>query len=44
MVEYPTLALGWFGEKELQLPEALMQDILSHSQLDFEDSMGYGEF
>lgn len=39
-----TFALEWFGEKELQLPEELMQNILSHTKLNFEDSMGYGEF
>ena len=39
-----TFALEWFGEKDLHLPEELMQEILSPTQLNFEDSMGYGEF
>jgi hypothetical protein len=37
-----TFALEWFGDKELQLPEELMQEILSHTTLNLEYSMGYG--
>jgi hypothetical protein len=39
-----TFALEWFGDKELQLPEGLIQEILSHTHLNLRDSMGYGEF
>jgi len=39
-----TFALEWFGEKELQLPNELPTEILNHTQLNSEDSMGYGDF
>lgn len=39
-----TFALECFGEKEMKLPEELIQEILSNTQLDLKDSMGYGEF
>ena len=39
-----TFALEWFGEKDLHLPKKLVQEILSPTQLNFEDSKGYGEF
>lgn len=39
-----TFALEWFGEKELQFPKELIKEILSHTTLNVEDSMGYGEF
>lgn len=39
-----TFALEWFGEKDLQLPEKLLTEILNLTQLNIDDSMGYGEF
>jgi len=39
-----TFGLEWFGEKEIQLPEKFMQEILNHTQLNLQDSMGYGVF
>ncbi|MBP6237491.1 MAG: hypothetical protein KA536_15185 [Saprospiraceae bacterium] len=39
-----TFAFEWFGEKELKLPDYLLAEILSHSQLKIEDSMGYGKY
>lgn len=39
-----TFALEWFGEKEVQLSNDLLTEILSKTQLKIENSMGYGEF
>lgn len=39
-----TFALEWFGEKEFQIPEELIQEILGPTQLNLKDSKGYGNF
>ncbi len=41
---YYTFALEWFGEKDMEIGEALLAEILGDVILNREDSMGYGEF